>query len=46
MTQEIAARLGARDIFVFRRLEDDRLFNIGGVGRGAGWAGNVSVNRA
>ena len=44
MIESVAENLGARDIFVLKRLEEDRLFNIGGLGRGAGWAGNVSVS--
>jgi hypothetical protein len=41
--EEIAERTGATDIFVLRKVASDRLFNTGGHGRGAGWAGNVSI---
>jgi hypothetical protein len=43
---EIADRAGASDVFVLRRVAPDRLFNTDGHGRGAGWAGNVSVDPA
>lgn len=39
----VAQRTGAKDVFILRRLEDGRLFNLDGFGRGAGWAGNISV---
>lgn len=39
-----AERAGAQDLFVLKRIGDDRLFNVGGHGRGEGWAGNVSAN--
>lgn len=42
----VAARVGAQDIFVLRRVSPERLFNVGGHGRGAGWAGNVSIEPA
>ncbi len=38
-----ATSVGASDIFVLRALDDGRLFNLDGHGRGAGWAGNISV---
>lgn len=38
-----AARLGARDLFVFRRVNEERFVHLGGVGRGEGWAGNLDV---
>jgi hypothetical protein len=45
MTWSAAAeRVGAKDLFVLKRIGEDRLFNIGGHGRGEGWAGNVSAN--
>ena len=40
----IAERAGAHDLFVLKPIGADRLFNVGGHGRGAGWAGNVSAN--
>lgn len=42
----IAAEAGAQDIFVLRKVAPDRYFNVGGHGRGAGWAGNVSIDPA
>lgn len=39
----IAGRTGVTDLFILGRLDDDRLFNFDGFGRGAGWAGNISV---
>ena len=39
----VAQRTGAKDVFILRKLEDGRLFNLDGFGRGAGWAGNISV---
>lgn len=41
---EIAARLGLVDVFVLRRVSDDQLVNLVGVGRGEGWAGNISID--
>jgi hypothetical protein len=38
-----AASVGARDLFVLRRVKDDRFVHFGGSGRGAGWAGIVEV---
>ena len=40
----VAERASATDLFVLKRLGPDRLFNVGGHGRGAGWAGNVSAD--
>ncbi len=37
------ASIGAVDLFVFRRVTDDRFVHVGGVGRGEGWAGNVDL---
>jgi hypothetical protein len=37
------ASVGAVDLFVFRRVTDDRFVHVGGVGRGEGWAGNVDL---
>ena len=42
--RETAARTGARDLFVLRRVSDNRFFNVAGVGRGEGWAGNISID--
>ncbi|MGZ4338936.1 MAG: hypothetical protein ACXVQ3_02660 [Gaiellaceae bacterium] len=38
-----AASVGASDLFVLRRVSDDRFVHFGGSGRGAGWAGLVEV---
>jgi hypothetical protein len=38
-----AASVGASDLFVLRRVKDDRFVHFGGSGRGAGWAGIVDV---
>jgi hypothetical protein len=38
-----AASVGARDLFVLRRVRDDRFVHFGGSGRGAGWAGLIEV---
>lgn len=43
MIGALAKELSADDVFVFRRVAGNTLFNVGGVGRGAGWAGNVTV---
>ncbi|MGI9611990.1 MAG: hypothetical protein ACR2QO_03710 [Acidimicrobiales bacterium] len=43
-TTEIAARLGLRDLFALRRVSDEQLVNLVGVGRGEGWAGNISID--
>lgn len=36
----------ANDVFVLVTLEEGRLFNVDGVGRGEGWAGNVTLRPA
>lgn len=41
---ELARRAGAQDLFVLRRIGEDRLFNVGGHGRGNGWAGNITLS--
>lgn len=41
--EQIASDAGAKDVFVLKRVEDDHFFNLGGFGRGAGWAGNVTI---
>ncbi len=38
-----AAAIGACDVFVFRRVTDDRFVHVGGLGRGEGWAGNIDL---
>jgi diguanylate cyclase (GGDEF)-like protein len=43
-TVEIAEAASASDLFVFRRVGGQRFAHIGGVGRGAGWAGIVDVS--
>jgi diguanylate cyclase (GGDEF)-like protein len=40
---EIAEAAGADDLFVFRRIAHRRFAHVGGVGRGAGWAGIVEL---
>ena len=40
----LADEIGARDIFVFHMLADDRVVNLDGWGRGSGWAGNVCLD--
>ena len=39
-----AAELGLADVFALRKVGDDQLVNLAGVGRGAGWAGNISID--
>jgi diguanylate cyclase (GGDEF)-like protein len=41
---EIALELGAPDLFVFRRVAERVYSHLGGVGRGAGWAGNIELD--
>ncbi|MEZ5383537.1 MAG: hypothetical protein R2754_17285 [Microthrixaceae bacterium] len=41
---EIADRLGVADVFALRRVSEDQLVNLVGVGRGEGWAGNISID--
>jgi diguanylate cyclase (GGDEF)-like protein len=43
---EIAESAHASDLFVFRRVGERRFAHIGGVGRGAGWAGIIEVGPA
>ena len=38
-----AASVGAVDLFVLRRVRDDRFVHFGGSGRGAGWAGLIEI---
>jgi diguanylate cyclase (GGDEF)-like protein len=39
-----AQRLGISDVFVLRRLAENRYAHVGGVGRGAAWAGIVELD--
>ncbi len=39
-----AASVGARDLFVLRRVTGSRFVHFGGSGRGAGWAGLIEVS--
>jgi diguanylate cyclase (GGDEF)-like protein len=41
---ELAEEIGAPDLFVFRRLAERHFSHLGGVGRGAGWAGNIELD--
>ena len=38
-----AAAVGARDLFVLRRVRDEQFVHFGGSGRGSGWAGLVEI---
>lgn len=40
----LASEVGAADIFVFHVLDEERVVNLDGWGRGSGWAGNVCLN--
>lgn len=40
---ELAAAVGADDLFVFRRIGEGRYAHLGGAGRGAGWAGIIEI---
>ena len=42
--QDIAAKVGAVDLFVLYRVAVRRLVNVDGHGRGAGWAGNIDLD--
>jgi hypothetical protein len=44
--EAIAGEAGATDLFVLARLGTDDYVNIGGHGRGRGWAGNVQLEPA
>lgn len=41
-----AERLGLADVFALRCISDDQLVNLAGLGRGEGWAGNISIDPA
>ena len=43
---DLAAEVGAEDLLVFRRVTDRLYSHLGGVGRGAGWAGNIQLDSA
>jgi diguanylate cyclase (GGDEF)-like protein len=40
----LAAELGAEDLFVFRKIAERIYSHLGGIGRGAGWAGNIELD--
>lgn len=42
--ESLAAEVGARDLFVFHVLSDQRMVNLDGWGRGSGWAGNICLD--
>lgn len=42
--EALAAEVGARDVFVFHVLSDQRMVNLDGWGRGSGWAGNICLD--
>lgn len=42
--ERLAAEVGARDVFVFHILSDQRMVNLDGWGRGSGWAGNICLD--
>jgi hypothetical protein len=44
--EALAAEVGARDLFVLRRVEEGRYAHLGGAGRGDGWAGVVELRAA
>ena len=44
--EALATALGATDLFVLRRVADCRYAHLGGLGRGAGWAGITELNGA
>ncbi|MBV9473863.1 MAG: diguanylate cyclase [Solirubrobacterales bacterium] len=41
---ELAEELGAEDLFVFRKIAGTVYSHLGGIGRGAGWAGNIELD--
>ncbi len=43
-TSQIAQSLNITDVFALRRVSDEQLVNLAGVGRGEGWAGNISID--
>jgi diguanylate cyclase (GGDEF)-like protein len=44
--EEIAAEIGATDLFVLRRSTTRQYAHLAGVGRGDGWAGNIELDAA
>lgn len=42
--ERLADAVGARDIMVFRQVQPGRFLQLGGLGRGVGWAGNIDVH--
>jgi hypothetical protein len=42
--EELAKRARATDVFVLHAVTPGRLVNLGGFGRGAGWAGNIEID--
>lgn len=43
---DLAAEIGAADLFVFRKATPGRYSHLAGVGRGDGWAGNIELDWA
>ncbi len=41
---QLAAEIGAHDLFVFRKVAERLYSHLGGIGRGAGWAGNIELD--
>lgn len=41
--EALASGAGASDLFILKEVRNEQLFNVDGFGRGAGWAGNVSL---
>ncbi len=41
---QLAAQIGAHDLFVFRKVAERHYSHLGGIGRGAGWAGNIELD--
>jgi len=41
---DIAAEMGASDLFIFRKTTPQRYSHLGGIGRGDGWAGNIELD--
>jgi hypothetical protein len=44
--QALAERVGATDVFALRRVAPERVVNLDGHGRGAGWGGNLDLDPA
>lgn len=43
-TLELPVALDVEDVFVLRRVSDEQMINLDGIGRGEGWAGNITVD--